>query len=49
MLEHSLAIEDSRKQLTIFQQVVAERWSVRTLEKTSRNFLENKNLKKIPM
>lgn len=44
-----LAIEDSRKQLTIFQQVVAERWSVRTLEKNFRNFLENKNLKKIPM
>ena len=42
-----LAIEDSRKALTIFQQVVAERWSVRTLEKKSfRNFLENKNLKK---
>ena len=42
-----LAIEDSRKQLTIFQQVVAERWSVRTLgKKNFRNIPRKQKSKK---
>ena len=41
-----LAIEDSRKQLTIFQQVVAERWSVRTLEKKLQELPRKQKSKK---
>ena len=40
------AIEDSRKQLTIFQQVVAERWSVRTLEKKLQELPRKQKSKK---
>ena len=41
-----LAIEDSRKQLTIFQQVLTERWSVRTLEKKLQELPRKQKSKK---
>ena len=41
-----LSVEDTQKQLTIYHQVLTEKWSVRTLEKDFKNFLKNKNQKR---
>ena len=41
-----LAVEDTKKQLTIYHQVLTEKWSVRTLEKRLQELPKNKNQKK---
>lgn len=42
-----LAVEDTKKQLTIYHQVLTEKWSVRTLEKDFKNFQKTKIKKDI--
>lgn len=41
-----LAVEDTKKQLTIYHQVLTEKWSVRTLEKRLQELPKNKNQKR---
>ena len=41
-----LAIEDTKKQLTIYHQVLTEKWSVRTLEKRLQELPKKQKSKK---
>ena len=41
-----LAVEDTKKQLTIYHQVLTEKWSVRTLEKKTSRTSKKTKIKK---
>ena len=41
-----LAVEDTKKQLTIYHQVLTEKWSVRTLEKRLQGLPKKQNQKR---